>query len=244
MIQIYDNNIIRDVLTKRYKYTNAYNALNQNNISVWMEGDVVIVLEKKYQFSEVFYYSNDLNWANNLQKINWAQEPKVLNIVQREIEAPLIMGKPPYKIFKRLRKSGSSLYNNVETCFCNINDFEELIDIMNTTFDPLVDHIPVGDELKKIINEGSVICIRDKKEIKGFIIFEDKMKTSYIRMVCVNKRNVGMGIGSRLMEMYFKIHSEFVGFTLWVDIQNKAADALYRKFGYCEDKMYNLIYVF
>lgn len=248
------NCFIQEKLSRRYKFSNSFFSLSQieekcnsGELYVYIYDETVLLFENKNNFLNLYYYSNSMLWMNEIYKLDIPRGKTVVNIVQRNMVLPEGVLYKPYKIFGRLRRGIVTDEQGIKqenANFCEIKHSSELLQLMNSTFDMFVDHIPDEAELKKLIMSNSVICIKENENICGFVIFEDKLKTSYIRMVCVGEKYRRRGIGSRLMNMYFNIHRDMTGFSLWYDTTNQSARELYDKYGYREEKMYNLIYIF
>jgi GNAT superfamily N-acetyltransferase len=154
-------------------------------------------------------------------------------------------GMPLVKTYNRLRLMSppKEIDCSVPIEYCKENDFLRLREMMDSTFEVVGDNIPSDSELLDLIRQESIICSRIEHEVVGFIIFEDKGKTSYIRMVCIDENHRGEKLGYRLMTMYFLIHLEFCGFTLWYKSDNVPAFSLYSKWGYKDEDMHDYIFL-
>lgn len=241
------------VVKEKRKYSNCFFNIKElqekinNNFFVAYEGeDWFIIIDKNSQLSQLYFICNSWNWLEHLGSLRDEHKDIVVEINKRgaldvyEILNEKMMMK---KVYKRLRKTQKTPIENIQNVeYCGINDYDELRGIIDETFETLGDHIPNQNELEEFIKKKCIICIREDEHIKGFVIFEDKGKTSYIRMICVAKDSQGKKIGERLMNMYFQIHAECVSFTLWYNTKNMAAYNLYLKYGYEDEEIYNYIF--
>lgn len=208
--------------------------------------DAFLIVENKGLIYNLYYMSDSWDWLQYARIIKKYYSKIVISIVGKqlyEIETNFSKNKySVYKTYQRLRcKEKNIVFSDVE--YCSIEDKEVIKEMMDNTFDMFSDHIPSDEELVAFLANRQIICVRQNDLPVGFIIFEDKGKTSYIRMVCVDERHQGKGIASELMTMYFYIHKEYTSFTLWYDMKNERARSLYEKWDYQEEQLYNLIYV-
>jgi ribosomal protein S18 acetylase RimI-like enzyme len=239
----------------RKKYSNSYISVNefhdlceQQRVSMYEDGTDYFLIKKEEGFEHLYYYCDSWDWLDEMEIIKKEHPVLVLNIVQRKGENKeehlLKKGYSVYKIFQRMRRTGECLSNRDNKIeYCTDEDKRTLREMMDDTFDVLVDCIPSDDELYYFIKNGNIICVREGNCVAGFIIFEDKGKTTYIRMVCIDKTFQRKGIGQYLLDTYFQMHREYVSFTLWHDVNNQAAHGLYLKNGYKEENMYDYIFL-
>lgn len=254
--KLYDRYV--EEIRARRKYSNCYLGLKEiqekikaHTIVGYEEVDGLLLIENQTKMYVVYYMSENWEWISELEKIKKPELPLVISVVQRSSDGSNFeqefneRGYTLYKKYGRLRADGTHIRidDTIEADYCRLTDREQLRTMMDCTFDSKSDHIPEEDELDAFLTGNSIICVRENDLVKGFIIFEDKGKTSYIRMVCVSELCRGSGVGSKLMNMYFGIHEGYKSFTLWYDTNNIPAYALYHKWGYEKEDMYNLIFV-
>ena len=259
MIEICRDEIVTQCISRiqrKTKYTNCYVAIAEleqacakHQLVAYQNEEALIVLYKKEYYTELFFWCETWEWLGRLEEIRFLNEKLVISIIQKAgQELSGIFANyhlQTHRVYVRLRKSSLSVvaFDSVDVSYCDETDFGRLKNLMRSTFDPIGSNIPSDDELRYFLSNQEVICVRNEHAlVKGFIIFEDKGKTSYIRMVCVDKACSGIGIGTQLMSMYFYIHSEFKGYTLWCAVDNSIALKLYGKFEYKQENIYNHIY--
>ncbi len=260
MIEICQDSIIDQCIIKvqqKTRYSNCYltiselqKANDKSLLIAYQDDDVLLVLHRQEHYFALYFWCETWGWLAKLDTVKPYDEKLVIGIVQKSGQELSTFFEryhfTPYRMYNRLRKKGVSidLLNKIDVSYCDEGDLIQLKEMMQSTFDPIGDNIPSDDELVDFLFNQAIICVRnDRGLIKGFIIFEDKGKTSYIRMVCVDKAYRGMGVGQQLMAMYFNIHSGFIGFTLWYAVDNKSAFGLYSRYGYEQESIYNYIYV-
>jgi len=216
------------------------------NISAYELKDAFLLIENKRALHYLYFFSNSWEWLGSLDIIKIKYQQVIISIVQKQIENTeavfLEKGFSVYKVYQRLRSKGNFV-DSSDIDYCNIMDKSILKQMMECTFDVFSDHVPTDEELEVFLERKQIICVREKGKVTGFVIFENKGKTSYIRMVCIEKKYQGKGLANELMKMYFKIHGNYASFTLWYDMKNSIAHSLYSKWNYADESLYNLIYV-
>ena len=256
MKEISQNQIVEQyikVIKERRKYSNCQFMVNQleekvqsGTIAAYELQDAFLLIENKRELYYLYYISDSWEWLNFLHVIKDRYQQLVISIVERQIaEIEAIFAEKDYFVYKtyqRLRGKGNDI-DLSEVDYCNVKDKHTLRLMMDNTFDAFSDHIPTDEELEEFLEQKQIICVRRNEKVTGFIIFEDKGRTSYIRMVCVDKGYQGKGLANELMRMYFKIHEGYTGFTLWYDVRNSRTHSLYAKWNYEDEQLYHLIYV-
>ncbi len=248
-----------EALAHRYRYSNCYFQLDE--FKEWIDEGLVqgfdidkglILTLNQMGFVKLYFMGDDFSWTDEIDNLKQRFEclELVSEIVSRDEPGEYELGKyTQYKDriqYNRLRSKGmnTDIKDGIDPIYCRPSDLIFLRQMMDETFDPIGDHIPSDNELGRSISNHSVICEREGGRISGFIIFEDKGKTSYIRMICVDKDLRGKRIGERLMKRYFALHQQFKGFTLWCRSDNTPALMLYSKMGeYLDENLRNFVYI-
>lgn len=244
-----------NALRKRMKYSNCYFTLDEvskmvkeKNVMAYesIEAFVLIVIEQ--EIANIFYMSNSWMWLNFISVIDKFLYKKVVHIVKKgdliEKNEFLNSGFRLYKEYIRLRKIGNECIEpHFDYRHASDEDYESIKKMIETSFEVIGDKIPSKEELIMFIAEKNIIVLEDSNIVQGFVIFEDKGKTSYIRMICVNKICRGMGIGKKLMLAYLFEHRHFTVFTLWYRTDNKIALQMYKQFGYSDDNLVDYIFL-
>lgn len=232
----------RAAIENRYQYNNCYFQIAE--LDGWARDGLVrgyaiesglLISKREKDFEKLYFLSDSMKWMGGMQDIKKALQTDslVIEIVSRGESNEYDIGKytPVQEVIRydRMKSVGKrvELNERATNCFCEKSDFETIRTMMDGTFNPIGDYIPSDEELRGLISSQSVICERDESRVVGFIIFEDKKKTSYIRMVCVDKRYRGRHIGRKMLDNYFALHRDFKGFTLWCRSDNIVAKSLY-----------------
>lgn len=253
MKKISDSELLQkynESIRARRNYSNCYmtpdyleDMTENGKIDAYEAPDTLILIEKAQGRNNLYYFADSWNWF--ISPV-WKQyrEPVVVSIVlNTALPSDDFQNVRIYKTYRRMRCIQGNVPNLTKAAaeYCDMRDYSVLRKMMDETFDVLSDHIPEDSELYSMIEHKQIICYRVGGRAAGFIIFEDKGKTSYIRMVCIDREWRGTGIGNILMNMYFSIHAGYKSFTLWHDIENAAAVSLYKKWGYSSEEIYNYI---
>lgn len=232
-----------DFVRRKMKYTNCYFTSGQlqeecarkkYSIEI-IEGSLLIGIQED-GYTKLYFTGDDFNWT----KVFHVPENEVVTIevvtkgVPGEYDFSRKMKCNEVIQYTRFRRSGLSAHDKfpeVSAEFCSPDDFPEIRRMLDAYFSAIGDRIPGDAEIGTLIQNRSVICLRDGTGLKGYLIFEDKGKTSYIRNVCIKPEYRGKGAGKELMSAYFYIHRDFKGFTLWCKTTNEPAINLYTKWG-------------
>ncbi len=236
----------RRFLNCQYSIRQIEELVHASKIFAYELENAFFLVENKGQLYNLYYLSDTMDWLQSLSVLKEQYSQMVISIVGKHLqEIETIFSENryfAYKTYQRLRCT-DKLIDFANANYCDMTDKEALRQMMDNTFDVFSDHIPLDEELESFIANRQIICVRDNDLVAGFVIFEDKGKTSYIRMVCVDKGYQGKGIANELMKMYFYTHAEFSSFTLWYDVKNERARSLYKKWNYEDEQLYNLIYI-
>lgn len=250
-LKIYSDNI-----ANKNNYTNCYFSpviierwLIQGIMTLYRyEGNGFVIAVEKYNYISIYFNTNDFDWIKYLKSINKEYDKIVIEIVSKKYDNPYdINSRLTYSSMKKYvryrRKGVDSCIKDYPAEYCTLDDIPYIEMMLKSSFDVIGDDIPSREELKNLIDNSSVICIKNSNILCGYIIFEDKGKTSYIRNVCVREDMRGQHISEKLMDMYLYLHREYKGFSLWCRADNYPAIKLYERYGYEGEGLYNNIYI-
>ncbi len=252
---IYD--ICKKTLQERRKYSNCYMTLldiiercEKQRMFVFQISETLILVDQHEWGNYLYYLCDSWEWIDKLALLREEFGHIIISIVQKddlyERDVLLKRGLKIYKTYQRLRivkSEDEQTEKNVLGDFCQINEIKKIRQMMDASFDIWSDCIPTDIELNQLIENQQIICIHVNNDLAGFIIFEDKGKTSYIRMACVDEVYRGKGVADKLMTMYFYMHENYRTYTLWYNISNEIAYGLYSKWGYQKENIYNYIFI-
>src|ERR1051326_7830850 len=115
------------------------------------------------------------------------------------------------------------------------SDSAEILKLIETCFNPLVDNFPLPYELQEAIADRQILVVKQEGKIAGALFFETQGLTSALRYWVVAESFRGQHVGSGLMQRYFKSQDGVVRFILWVSAANADALPKYEHFGYKPD---------
>lgn len=246
-------------ISEKRKLSNCY--FNSKDFSHWYDkreiiayGDSenLILSVPEVGYRKIYFLANNWKWEKDISRLDLGRGQKAIEIIgweelgeydlSRRIKCKKILN------YVRLRMTkASEIDMNLEKVdYCRMEDISRLKNLIKETFDPVGAYLPENEELMFLIENSAIICIRNTdEEVVGFLIFEDKAKTTYVRMVCICQKYRGQGMGKRLLLTYLNMHKDFKNFTLWCRTDNKAALKLYTDVGgYCCENFYNYVFVF
>lgn len=229
-----------DVIQEKRKYTNCYFTMEElrrqcskDKVSAEMKKGSLLIWVREDGYKKLYFTGNDLNWTEGFPVHE--RESVVIEIVTKgdlgEYDFSKRMKCQEVIQYTRFRRGGFAEPDSLSEAdieFCVAEDIPVIRHMLYTNFSVIGDYIPTDDDLKDFVSNGKIICQRDGRNIKGYVIFEDKGKTSYIRNICVDKGYRGKGVGKQLMAAYFYMHRDFKGFTLWCKTTNTPALKLYK----------------
>lgn len=221
---------------------------------VWSK-DLVIFVEKKNRYYELYYFLND-GWEYfsdwDIIKVQLNKYDMIsLQTVNRSLDGDCYIAEKLafyyYKTYLRKQYINKTLqkYNeSIDVDWAVEEDNRIILDLLYETFDVLSDNLVDEFELTRMIRGQQVLKIEIAGKIQGVILFEDVGVKSYVRAVCVAKSVQNKGLGHALLARYYNLHLDKTKlFYLWVDRDNKNAMKLYDKFGYKSDGLVNHIYI-
>lgn len=243
-----------NAIRERKNYSNCYLTLNEveKNLKVgilkaYNSNGAFLMINTKEKAAYLYFICSTWEWLQDVKELKKETDFLFLSIVKKgtlgEYEI-LRNDMEPVRIYDRLRTGTVPVFpeKEIQYRFCTQEDEKQLQMFMDITFDLAGDHIPLEDELQDFIKGKNIICIEQENGMAGFLIFEDKGKTSYVRMVCINPAIRGQGFGRKLMQVYFMIHRNFQSFTLWCRSDNERALSLYASLGYESEDIHDYIF--
>jgi ribosomal protein S18 acetylase RimI-like enzyme len=157
----------------------------------------------------------------------------------------------PYASLKRLVLSAPAAegkpdasyvgHENVE--LAALSDADQLLKLLETSFDPLKEQIPFKRELVLGIEKGSILVVRKDQVLAGLLYHETMGITSILRYWLVSEHYRNRGIGSVLMSRYLSLYPNVKRFMLWVLTDNVDAISKYRHYGFKEDSLVDIVMI-
>lgn len=239
-------------------YSVLKNKIQSQAIYTYIYNENIYFIEPKDDLKYLYFYCKsiiELQEVDELIKINNIDGTIVINIVidiRQNIDNYMtVLEKSEFKYYKKYLKKqvvNNNIINYEKSLFIGFAeevDNYEIFEMLNNTFDKFSDFLPELTEINELIKNNNILIIKPKNEILGFLIFEDKLKTSYLRALCIKKEYRNDGLGYKLLGNYLNIHKERTKIlTLWVESTNINALKLYERFGYKDSALENHIFIY
>lgn len=128
-----------------------------------------------------------------------------------------------------------------DVLFANINDLMYINSYLNEYFDKYVEQLPLIEELTNWIDNKEVLICREEDKISGFLIFENTIRTAYLRYWFVHPKYREKKIGSKLIYRYFRENNSAKRFLFWVIENNENAIKRYYHYGFKPENLKNIV---
>ena len=148
------------------------------------------------------------------------------------------------RLFTRVRlakKAEPAEYPDEHITAADNRDFDEIISLLQASFDRRTGCIPTDEALREDIYAGRVLVYRDGG-VAGLLHYTDEKAVSEIRHVAVAEDRRGEGIASRLVQTYLSDKSGRC--RVWAREDYPAARRIYEKNGYQTDGMKSEVLIF
>lgn len=121
---------------------------------------------------------------------------------------------------------------------------DEVMSEIVENFDPHFGAIPSYRELEERFNNSEIIGILQDHRLLGFVELSKTPRAVHIEHLSVNRNCRGQGVGKRLIEQLFA-YTKNCGIgnvELFVNHENKVAQAMYEKMGFKENKLESIVF--
>lgn len=99
-----------------------------------------------------------------------------------------------------------------------ISDSDEIIKLLNDTFDSYVSHLPTEEKLKNLIKNNLVFCIKENNKI-----------------IAVDKNFRGHGMGKEIVHYALSNYQNKKIYTSWVEHNNISSQKIHEDVGFIKD---------
>ncbi len=114
---------------------------------------------------------------------------------------------------------------------------------MISYFDPKAEQLPDTVDLLFWVEQKNIILFEEKGRVVGFIIYDLKVTTLYLRYWFVHPDYRDQKIGSQLFKEFLSRGKDTQRKLFWVIRSNENAIKRYIHYGFKEDKMYNFVLI-
>lgn len=210
-----------------------------------------MLCEPDGEIGRVFFFAGNAKALAGLSSLlDPGSKYVVADLVGRDIEenaslTPLeISGFSRYACFLRFSRTITEddrdrLDERVE--IASEHDASAIFDGIASAFDPLTAHLPSAEEIEQAISVEDILVIKHGSALQGFAFFDTiSDKVVCLRYLVVGEAFRGNGVASALLFQKFSEMPPRSRCYLWVDRNNPATN-LYRKMGFVEDGLQDLI---
>jgi ribosomal protein S18 acetylase RimI-like enzyme len=218
-------------------------------------GEVAFLLKKNAGFLNLYYYAASIDeLAKSLPLIlaTTKNETMVVDLVTKNelcIEKSVFEENHfnVYTSLLRMSCVGNRSYSkgaNLEKVR-NARPEDALVvrQLLNTYFDPRAEQLPDMDELAGWIKKNNIILFEEQGKVVGFIIYDLKATTLYLRYWFVHPDFRDLKVGSQLFKEFLVRGKDTQRQLLWVIRSNENAIKRYHHYGFIEENMYNYVLI-
>jgi GNAT superfamily N-acetyltransferase len=153
-----------------------------------------------------------------------------------------------YTSMVRMTKIADSHFTGSVVCdslsYADRNKADNVFKLLYEYFDPIAEQIPLLQEIYNLADNNRIVIHCDEIEtIQGFLIFELKGLTSYLRYWFVHPEHRDKKIGSSLLQSFFKESIDTKRQLFWVIRSNKNAIKRYEHFGFVKEELFDYVMI-
>ena len=217
-------------------------------------GEVCFLLKKNKYFYNLYYYAASINELStslpDLLKL-FLQDTLVVDLLVKNEKSTEIRlyeqnGFNLYTSLIRMSNTGKKIYNEDSSSMnvrnATFHDIAIIEELLNLYFDPIAEQIPDTDELLNWIKNNAIIVYEEQSKILGFIIYDLKASTLFLRYWFVKPNYRDLRIGSKLFNEFLLRGKDTHRQMFWVIRSNENAINRYLHYGFKEEIMYNFVY--
>jgi ribosomal protein S18 acetylase RimI-like enzyme len=217
--------------------------------------EVIFFLKKNNNFFNLYYFAS---CVDELEKEvpylydNFANKTLVVDIVSKSelCKEKNIFQRNNFKLYTELFRM-SSMLNSYNQNIVNLEQVrnatpEDAIlvnDLLKNHFDPKSEQLPDLDDIFSWISNNSIILFVEKNQIVGFIIYDLKPATLFLRYWFVHPDYRDLKIGSKLFKEFLFRGKHTKRQLLWVINKNENAIKRYNHYGFKEEKLFNYVLI-
>jgi len=239
---------VQAIYSRRTVFSNYFGQAFEENDKYFETNNTFLLSKSVRDFSRLYIASNDkkelVEILSGLKGTNVVNIPTKGDI--RDVEA--IMAESGYEligVYERFVYNVKNLtaaddISKIE--FAKAGDEEKIYNIYSTwpEFSFYTDYLPTQEELKKFIENKSVIVNKQEDDIVGTFIIEPQGRKYYLRLwIDISKKGLGLLKNVFSILKYNKIDFAY----LWVNSNNKRVIALHQLFGATPDGLKDYTFI-
>lgn len=208
-----------------------------------------ILIHSKEIVSNLFFispsYADAEKTIEAFKKLNnWKANPIVIEEISKSTTPSLNI--PVNMTLTRMTRSGSIPHINdigKGIQYATTIDKEKIRKILLENFDPCCESIPSIDEIEDLILKDSVVLFCKNGNIMGLMICEKDKSTIHLRYWWVSPCMRNAGVGSSLLNEFFRMGEKTTRQILWVNVDNENAINRYKHFGFEQELMFDYVHI-
>ncbi|MCQ2309951.1 MAG: GNAT family N-acetyltransferase [Bacteroidales bacterium] len=240
--------------------TNLY--LDEFKHNVWIQhqdffyekiGETCFFIKRSSGFWNVFYCSVSLHVFKpdlELLKGKYPDKTMFFDIIGRDAQCV-----PVIEMFRglgfelstslvrmnRMAKIDDYVENDVSVTKATPEEVINVYLLLHQYFDEKTEQIPYQDELEAYAQDGHILVCHEGSQIAGFLIYEMKTTTLYLRYWFTHPDYRENKVGSRLFHKFLEIGKTTKRQFFWVIQTNENAIERYRHYGFKDENMFDYV---
>lgn len=218
-------------------------------------GEVAFLLRKNEGFLNLYYYAASIGeLALSLPQLiaKTGDETVVVDLVTKNENCPekQVFESNRFNTYTSLirmscvgNKSRGEGANSEKVRNANQEDAIAVKDLLTTYFDPRAEQLPDLDDLSTWIQQQNILLFEEQGKVVGFIIYDLKATTLYLRYWFVHPDYRDLKIGSQLFKEFLLRGKDTQRQIFWVIHTNENAIKRYLHYGFKEENMYNYVLI-
>ena len=242
--------------TNCFVTTEQFNKLIKNGVlfEIYL-GEVAFFLKKNVGFLNLYYYAASIDaLAKALPKLLelTKDETVVVDLVTKDefCKEKLVFEENRFNVYTSLvrmscvgNRSHGEGANSVKVRNAVSEEAVAVKVLLTTYFDPRAEQLPDLDDLSVWIQQNNIILFEEQGKVVGFIIYDLKASTLYLRYWFVHPDFRDLKIGSQLYKEFLARGKDTQRQLFWVIRSNENAIKRYLHYGYKEEHMYNYVLI-
>jgi hypothetical protein len=233
---------------RRQCITNCFTPLEQFPLRMLSSNSAVVFACREFDFNRIYYFSASVNSLEKLLAEFNIGRDSVIGYVDKNRNEDLCaaFGAAGYREKAHYRRMSNHQIPvrkvSYEPEFAHEDEAEQLLGLLNETFDPMIDHLPQLPRMKEIVVGKQAIVSRNMGRITGALIFQQVGKQVNYNYL-VNRGGPTMDLLALQNSFYHVMAQRNItsGF-LWVNNNNTGVIKLHHAFGWKFDGLNDWFY--
>lgn len=217
-------------------------------------GSSLFIIKQSPSFWNVFYCSTTLDDFDHDLSVFLAEHTAtilVFDIVGRDVQCQPVValfqskGCKESTSFVRMTRMAEPFDYTPDASIrkATEEDIPQVSQLLHEYFNPQNEQIPYNEELMDYARQGHVLICKEQDRMTGFLIYELKATTLYLRYWFTHPEFRDKKVGSRLLRRFFEEGRDTKRQLFWVIQTNENAIKRYRHYGFHEENMYDFVMI-